>query len=669
MALSGSAYTAFARHRLIIEWSASQSIPNNNSSVTARVYLQSMDAYGAMYAPAMNSGSITVNGSTHNFSANSNLSAYQKKLLASHTFNVPHNNDGGKDFRFSVTYNINVTFAGVFYGNRTASGVSILNTIPRASSVSVSSGTVNLGSAVTINVNRASTGFTHTLIYRNGNYSKTIVSKSTSGSVSYTPENAIANQFTTATSKAGTITCETYNGNTRIGTTSVGLTVRTQANGTYNPTISSVRLSEDNGRVTSAFGSLYLQDISRIRVQTSISTKYNAGVADVSVSIGGSSSSGANAVIGSIKQTGAVPVRVTVKDTRGYTVTHSQNITILPYQNPAITLFTANRRENAQEIVDFTWRGTTKPVNTANTMGYELAWKKTNVTSWTVLASGSNATSTTWNSSKTVSNADVGATYDVRFRLYDKLMTVESTAQISTATVPMSWGTNGVAIGKVFEEGKETFQVRGSGYYEGLLTTAPDVYARDGGSLNLNNSDIVGINGLYIGRTSGITDPADNDGEGLLFPHSSTIIPSDGKIDRSSGWDTFRIMDGVGYLNSRPVMSIGDQPMWTGALYMNGSHVITLPKNIKDAPHGWALMWGEYNVGVGVNPWNFNVSLIHKDTDMSQAGGTGHVMLGKDKVFAMKYIHLQGNGTRLKGNDDNQRGTSNTVVLRAVYEW
>lgn len=162
MSLNGSATRNFARHSLIIEWTASQSIANNNSSVTAKVFLRSNDAYGAMYAGATNAGSVTVNGTTKNFSANSNLSAYQKKQLTSQSFTVGHNADGSKTFSFSTTYNVNVTFHSVYYGNQTASGSGTLNKIPRASSLNPLP-TTTVPNSVAVTVVRQSSSFTHSL--------------------------------------------------------------------------------------------------------------------------------------------------------------------------------------------------------------------------------------------------------------------------------------------------------------------------------------------------------------------------------------------------------------------------------------------------------------------------------------------------------------------------
>ena len=664
MALSGSAYTSFHRHRLVIEWSATQSIPSNNSTVTARVYLQGMDAYSAINAPASNAGSVTVNGTTKNFTATSNLSAYQKKLLTTQTFTVGHNSDGTKSFNFSTTFNINSTLSGVFHGNKTASGSATLNTIPRTSSVSVSASSVNLGSAVTINISRASSSFTHTLSYRNGNYITTIASKTSSTSISYTPVVGIASQFPTTTSKSGTITCDTYSGDTKIGSSSVSLTVRTVNNSTFTPTINSVTISEAESAVTTAFGAVYLQNRSRLKVATSTSQKYGASLSSCVVTIDGSNYSGTNITSGGINKSGTITVSVKITDSRGYTATTSQSVTLIAYANPTITNFTASRRDDSQANVDIAWTGKTSTVNTANTMGYKLEWKLATASSWTLLLSGSNTTTTTWTGTRTQTGTDIAKAYDVRLTVYDKLSQVVSEIKVTTATVPMSWGTTGVGIGKVFEEGKEVFQVRGDGKYEGRLTTAPDVYASQGGALNLDNSDIVGVNGLWIGAPRGNPDPADNDGEGLLFPKSGTIIPADGVIPDRSGWDNFRIMDGIGYLNGKSVMLDTSRSIWSGILYMNANDVATPTVRLSDCPNGWMLLWSDYDADTSkANDFDWYYSVIHKTFD---SGGQMRLQIPNyDDGVANKAIYCT--GTQLKGHAiGDSNGAAKDVVLRKI---
>lgn len=108
-----------------------------------------------------------------------------------------------------------------------ASGTHTLDTIPRASTVSATN--TNLNSASTITITRASSSFTHTLTYSFGSTTGTIVSKTTSTSVSWTPALTLANQIPNAVSGTCTITCDTYNGSTKIGSKTCTLTLTVPA--------------------------------------------------------------------------------------------------------------------------------------------------------------------------------------------------------------------------------------------------------------------------------------------------------------------------------------------------------------------------------------------------------------------------------------------------------
>lgn len=163
MALSGSKYTAFARHRLIIEWKASQNIAGNYSDVSIWMYLQSTDAYGAMYASATGQAQVTANGVKQTENATSQLSAYQKKLLLAKVWRVNHDADGNKSFTISGSYFVNVTFAGTYYGTVTVPAFSVyLDKIPRKSSLNPVPD-LNLPNKLTVGVTRQASSFTHNL--------------------------------------------------------------------------------------------------------------------------------------------------------------------------------------------------------------------------------------------------------------------------------------------------------------------------------------------------------------------------------------------------------------------------------------------------------------------------------------------------------------------------
>lgn len=166
MASSGSAYTAFARHRLVLEWNTrSQNIANNNSVVRGSLYLQSMDAYGAIYAGALGQAKITLNGGVGTGNATGAVNAYQKKLLLAWDFPVGHNADGTKTFSVSGSFYINVTFNGVYYGTININAFNgTLNTIPRKSSLNPIP-SFTLPNKPTFSIARQSSSFTHNVTF------------------------------------------------------------------------------------------------------------------------------------------------------------------------------------------------------------------------------------------------------------------------------------------------------------------------------------------------------------------------------------------------------------------------------------------------------------------------------------------------------------------------
>lgn len=119
-----------------------------------------------------------------------------------------------------------------------------------------------MGSAGTISVSRASTSFTHTITYLYGTKSGTICTKSSSTSVSWTPPLDLAHMVPNATSGVGTLYCDTYNGNTKIGSKSISFTCNVPAS--VKPSCSISSLTNTN----STFG-CYAKLLSGVKVKPS----------------------------------------------------------------------------------------------------------------------------------------------------------------------------------------------------------------------------------------------------------------------------------------------------------------------------------------------------------------------------------------------------------------
>ena len=81
----------------------------------------------------------------------------------------------------------------------------------------------NLGTNTTISITRDNSSYTHTLKYNFNGETGTIVTKTTQTTYVWTPPaSTFYSKIPNTSSGYGTITCETYNGNTLVGTTTCG---------------------------------------------------------------------------------------------------------------------------------------------------------------------------------------------------------------------------------------------------------------------------------------------------------------------------------------------------------------------------------------------------------------------------------------------------------------
>ena len=222
MALSGAFEGSIknGHYKVRVEWSATQNVANNTSTITAKMYM--INDQNMEISARSNAHSLTIDGTTSTFSTSA-ISGTGSRLIGTATKTVTHNSDGTKSVAMSAVFALKAYFGSEYVANITASSTITLNTIARASQPTLSAASTVMGSAVTINTNRASSNFTHTLTYSFGSASGTIAS-SVGVSTSWTIPLDLAKQIPNATSGTGTITCKTYNGSTLIGTKTVSFT-------------------------------------------------------------------------------------------------------------------------------------------------------------------------------------------------------------------------------------------------------------------------------------------------------------------------------------------------------------------------------------------------------------------------------------------------------------
>lgn len=219
MASSGSIKSSVYRSHLWLtfDWSqSSQNITNNTTTISWSLKLH-WDA--RLNFSAAKKYSVTVNGTTYSgsYTGGSGNTTTGTKTLCSQTTTISHNSDGSKSFSVSANFDIQITYGGSSLTTMTLSGSQTLNTIPRASSISslTNSITINGSNSLTVNINRKSTAFTHTVTFKLGSYSQSFTSVATSQT--YILPITWLNALTSSSSLTGTCTITTYNGSTQIG--------------------------------------------------------------------------------------------------------------------------------------------------------------------------------------------------------------------------------------------------------------------------------------------------------------------------------------------------------------------------------------------------------------------------------------------------------------------
>lgn len=464
MATSGLVKTNTAFGYVQLSWSlSSQSVENNTSTVA---YTLSIYRSSNISSNASKSYSININGSTV-ASGTVTIGGSGTKTIKTGNVTIPHKADGTKTFAFSFSQQIDITWSGSWIGTVTGSGSGALTTIPRATTPTLSASSVDLGTAVTITMSRASSSFTHTLKYSFGGASGTIGS-GLGTSTAWTPPITLAAQIPNATSGTATITCETYNGSILIGTKTVSIVLKVPAS--VVPTINSVTRSEavTSPDIASTFGG-YVQHQSKIKIVTAASGAQSSTIASYTVTIRDANSTGTpllatyygNNVTTDVLnwETTKIKIGVTVTDSRGRSASVSYDEDVLSYTPPKITTFTAFRSDasgdpdydstNLKITVNFD----IATVNNLNGKYYEILYKVKGASSWAgTIASGNIYTR---NESFITSGITFSGdnAYELRLNIYDTFKSAFATIDIPTAFTLFDCRSTGkgIAFGKVSE--------------------------------------------------------------------------------------------------------------------------------------------------------------------------------------------------------------------------
>lgn len=673
MAASGTITEAIRTgYQLKIAWEVtSQSVANNTSSVTVKVQLVSTGASYTINSSASKSGSVTINGTKYTFSFTASLSGNQTKTLYTKTVTVSHNADGTKTCSFSATCGINVTLSGTYYGNVTATGTGTFNTIARASTISsvTSSVSVNGTNSVTVNITRAASSFTHTVVFSFGSYSKTTTDVGTS--TSYAIPTSWLNAIPSATSGTAKVTVTTYSGSTKIGS-AVSKNFTLTVPSTVVPTISSVAVTDTTANQTT-YGNM-VQSKSVPKFAITAAGALGSTITAYKTVFGGKTYTGATPTASVVTGSGTVTATITVTDSRGRTASATKSWTVVAYTPPKIISFQgfrclADGTENYEgTYVKAALNFSISPVNNKNAKTYTVEYKLQSATNWTALTSGSVYA---LNSSIVSASGAFGMdnSFDIRLSVSDSFTTVRSTFEIPTAFTLLDFNKSGraLAFGKVSEL-TEGIEFALPTVFSHAETPNSPIYLQSGQDFNnilepgfyaIPNTAVSAtlLNKPWAATaTGGLYVLVEGDGMGKV-QIAHRLSKDDGEI-----WERSYYQDSWG--NWYRVHAGKGKILWTGGYYMTETHKITLAEKVSDQTNGIVLVFSRYANGAAQDT-NFNSFFIPKAL-VSTKSGVGHMFVmyatPTFELMAGKYLYI--NDTTITGHANNAlAGTSSTTGI------
>ena len=386
--------------------------------------------------------------------------------LGSKTFNVPHNSDGTWSGEIGASYRLGINYGGTYIGTISGSNTVTLPTIPRASSFTV--GDITIGSKAVVTISRASSNFTHTVTLTLDS-SRSLTASHVGTSTTLTPPLTWCNGIINATRATGTITVDTYNNSTKIGSSSKKVSIIVPSS--VVPSVSAT------ATLVNGFQGLYLQGRSKVTINSTGTGAYGSTIKSYSVSGAGYSGSGNSYTTGVLNVTGTVAFTVTVVDSRGRTKSTSVDITVISYSKPTITI---------QRIGRCTSDGTSSEegtyasikvaigfasVNEKNAISSTVSYRKRGDTAW------SGSTPIVTESEKVVFNGALDVTNDYEVRIYaedavgEKAETVQVISSSANYLIAAKRGIMGLL--RYPDLNKTGVQIGGNLHVDGLTVSGP----------------------------------------------------------------------------------------------------------------------------------------------------------------------------------------------------
>lgn len=251
----------------------------------------------------------------------------------------------------------------------------------------------------------------------------------------------LLNAMASVKSFTATIELVTRSGNTQIGSASIcTCTIRTsQANS--GPSISGFTFA-DSYSITTAItdnDQVLIQDYSRLTVTPGTAAARNgASIVSYSAVCSGvtkSNTTGAALSLGTIGTSGTRDITLTVTDSRGYTASVTQSVTVVPYSKPRVSSVSLRRTNDIETEMQLVFNGSISPITVDGTQKNSLLYARyrykltsaSSYNSYTSILGSVTATGSSFSfSNLELCNLDSESSYDFHLQIRDQLNSLTS---------------------------------------------------------------------------------------------------------------------------------------------------------------------------------------------------------------------------------------------------
>ena len=481
---------------------------------------------------------------------------------------------------------------------------------------------------------------------------------------------------------SATLKLVTKSGTTQIGsTTSCTCTIQTtEANSAPTMTAFTYKDSRSNTTAVTGNDQLFIQGYSYLYITPGTATAKNGAsivkYAATCNGVSGSNTTGGAINLSTVSKAGTLDVVVTATDSRGYTVSSKQQITVIAYAKPKVSAITLRRTNDIEAEMQLVFNGSISPITVSGTQKNSLKYvqyrykltSESSYGSYTSILSSVTQNGTGFSySNLELCSLDANSSYDFHVYIRDQLNTLSSlslyfTIPQGTPLVALRKKKVGIntptpeaalhVVGDTILNGAVTAGAVTATSLSGTLpvanvsgtlpiskggtgattaaaaitniingrTIAPQVINVTGSrywidgiyGINMQNSDIIGINGLYF------LDAVDSEGEGINFYRSSTT------------WD--RLYSYAGTLYYAPNVATNTHPGTRYTVYHSGGATIPISKGGTGATTAAAA---RTNLGITCTSL-YSGSLSSGSTTFNYGNYKAYIIVGNPTTSASK---------------------------------